>query len=336
MKKASLLKRENLIPEALFLLTALVVSFFFCQLRLRLCQTFAGSQMFGEIANQAGTKPWQYRILIPTIASALTYLNPPLHVSLWGWARLIEFVSSVLSVFAFRQYLELFLKDRRVTSILAFFIFLILPFQLFFPRPYHANYWFDTPSILFLTLGLTFMYRRKWALYYLLFFVATLNRETTCFLTVIYLCTALGREKITGVAGHCAAQFVIWMAIKTVLGRIYMHNPGPNGFEWYDGFGLPHYLDNLKFLSHPKNYPGFLSIMGFIWIPVLCYYRRIENEFVRRALWVIPPYFVGMFLVANIYELRIFTDLLPVVLTPFLLILADLLRNPPAEIRDPA
>lgn len=328
MKKSFLLKKQNLIPELVFLLMAVIVSFFFCQLRIRMCQTFAVQEMFEQICGNNGTKPWQYRILVPGIASALNALNLPLHFSLWGWARMIELGSMILVIYASRGYLGLFLKDRKLTSILAFFIILILPFQFFYPRPYYANYWFDTPAILFFTLGLTFIYQKKWMLYYALFTVATLNRETTCFLTVVYLCTALGREKISTIAGHCTAQFVIWMAIKTVLGRIYLENPGPNGFEWFDGDStIPHYVDNLKVLANPMNLAGFLSFMGFLWVPVLFYYKKIGNEFVQRCLWIIPPYFVGMFFVANIYELRIFSDLIPVVLTPFLLILANLFRS---------
>jgi hypothetical protein len=296
-----------------------------------MCQTFAVQQMFEDICGHTGPKPWQYRILFPSIANGLTALNLPVHFSLWGWARVMELVSMVLATYAFRYYLELFLKDRRVTSILAFFIFLILPFHFFYPRPYYANYWFDTPAILFFTLGLTFLYQKKWVLYYVLFTVATFNRETTCFLTIAYLCTALGRERLPKIALHCGAQFIIWMAIKTVIGRIYLNNPGPNGFEWFDGEStIPHYVDNIKFLTKPENLPGFLGIMGFTWVPVLCYYKNIGNEFVQRCLWVIPPFFVGMFFVANIYELRIFADLIPVVLTPFLLILAGLIRNQPA------
>lgn len=327
MNKPFFLKRENLLPELIFLLTAVVISFFFCQLRIRMCQTFAVQQMFEEICGNIGTKPWQYRILVPSVANGLNALNLPIHFSLWGWARMIELISMVLVVYASRGYLGLFLKDRRLTSILAFFVFLIVPFLFFYPRPYYANYWFDTPTILFFTLGLTFLHQKKWAFYYVLFTVATLNRETTCFLTLAYLCTALGREKISTIAGHCGAQFIIWMTIKTVLGRIYVGNPGPNGFEWFDGDStIPHYVDNLKVLANPVNLAGFLSFMGFLWIPVLFYYKKIGNEFVQRCLWIIPPYFLGMFFVANIYELRIFSDLVPVVLTPFLLILANLFR----------
>lgn len=327
MKKLSLKDRGNLIPEALFLLAALVVSFYFGQLRLRICEHFVGPEMFSEMANHVGNKPWQYRILIPSIASGLSHLKLPVAVSLFEWARWIELGFMFLTVVAFRRYLELFVRDRRVSSILAFSIFLVLPFHIFFPRPYFANYWFDTPALLFLILGLTLLYQKKMALYYGLFAVATLNRETTCFLTLVYLFTALGRERLLRIAGHCAAQFVIWMSIKIVLERIYAGNPGPLGFEWMDGSGVPHHVDNLRHFAKPSNLPAMMSVMAYLWIPVVCHHRRIGDEFLRRALWVIPPFFCGMFFVANIYELRIFAELIPLVLTPFLLILIGLVRN---------
>lgn len=50
-----------------------------------------------------------------------------------------------------------------------------------------------------------FLYQKKWTLYCGLFLVATLNREITCFLTLIYLCTALGDERLQRIADHCAA-----------------------------------------------------------------------------------------------------------------------------------
>ena len=333
MKRPSLSGQGNFLLEVVFLLSALVVSFFFGQLRLRICEHFVTPEMFADMANHMGNKPWQYRILVPEMANALSRLKLPVEISLFGWARWIELGFMFLTVIAFRRYLDLFLKDRRVSAIMAFMIFLVLPFHVFFPRPYFANYWFDTPALLFLTLGLTFLYQKKWTLYYGLFVVATLNRETTCFLTMIYLFTTLGRERLPRIAGHCAAQFVIWMSIKVVLGRVFAGNPGVDGFEWMDGSGVPHWLDNLRFFAKPSNVPAFLSMMGFLWIPVLCYYKRIDDVFVRRALWVIPVFFSGMFFVANIYELRIFAELIPVVLTPFLLILVGLIKGsrPPAE-----
>ncbi len=327
MNKPACLRRENLVTDVVFLLAALAAAALFCHFKLRLCEKFVTPEMFADIANHVGNKPWQYRILVPEIAKALHQLNLPVGLTLYGWARVIELGALFLSVVAFRRYLELFLHDRRLCSIFAMMIFLVLPFHLFFPRPYFANYWFDTPAMLFLILGLTFLHQKKWAWYYGLFVVATFNRETTCFLTLAYLFTAFGREKLPKIAAHCGAQFVIWMSIKLALGRMFVGNPGPEGFEWMDGSGVPHWMDNLRYFANPGNYPAFASIMGFLWIPVVFCYRRIGSEFARRSLWVIPPFFAGMFLVANIYELRIFAELVPIVMTAFFLILTDLVRT---------
>lgn len=52
------------------------------------------------------------------------------------------------------------------------------------------------------------------------------------------------------------------------------------------------------------------------------------------------PIFVGMMLVANIYELRLFGELIPVVLAAFVLVFHELLQGPeggadaPAEVEE--
>lgn len=327
MNDTFLKSRKDILSEALFLLTAFIASFLFSQLRITHCERFASPEMFQEMASGIGHKPWQYRILIPEIASFLNHVKLPARDSLYGWAKILEMVFMVLAVVAFRRYLYLLLKNKEVSTILSFSLFLILPFHIFFPRPYYANYWFDTPALFFFTLGLVLLYEKRMVPYYILFVIATLNRETTCFLTLVFLVTSLGHEKLVKIIGHCAAQFVIWMTIKTVLAKIYINNPGADGFEWYDGSGLTHYADNLLFFSNPKNYPALFSFMGFIWIPILFYYKRITDEFVQRSLWVCVPYFAGMFLVANIYELRIYTELAPLFLSAFFLILIDLIKS---------
>jgi hypothetical protein len=328
----SIMPRRTLLIEGLFLLTAFIAAVFFCLLRLKLCDKFVGPEMFGKIADGIGEKPWQYRILIPSVADFFNNLMQlPADESLYAWAKIFEVGFTVLTVAAFRHLLWLLIGDRMTALVLSFSLFLVLPFHFFYPRPYHANYWFDTPGMFFFTLGLILLREKKWAAYYPLFALATLNRETTCFLTVIHLFSALGREQLRVIAAHCGAQFAIWMAIKIVLGKIYLHNPGVQGFEWYDGSGLTHWQDNLLYFANPAKYPAFMSIFGYLWIPILLFRRRIRDPFILRALWVFPPYFAGMFLVANIYELRIFSDLIPLYLAAFLVILTDLIRNPATD-----
>jgi hypothetical protein len=69
----------------------------------------------------------------------------------------------------------------------------------------------------------------------------------------------------------------------------------------------------------------FFSIFGFTWIPVLFYHHRIRHDFVKRSLIVTIPFFIGMMFVSNIYELRVFGELIPLFTTAFILILESLL-----------
>jgi hypothetical protein len=312
--------------ELVFLLTTLAAALFFCRLRFLLSDSFLGADLFAEVAHHSGPKPWQYRILVPYVADILSQLKLPLLHSLERWSEIAEVSAVFFLVVSFRRYVSLFIPDKVVSSLLSFLVLLILPFNFFFPRPYHPNYWYDMPSILFFTLGLIFLVEKNWLLYYPLFAIATFNRETTCFLTIIYVVSSLGREGRKSVIVHGMSQFAIWMAIKGILANWYASNPGPT-FEWYAQPGITHLSDNIAFFTNPVNYPMFLSNMGFIWIPILFYYRRINVEFVKRSLLVVFPWFTGMMFVANIYELRIFGELIPVFLLAFILIVCELLRT---------
>lgn len=322
--------------ELIFLVVALFASYYFCRLRFLQAEEFPSLDFLIQISSHSGPTPWQYRILIPFIADFLHQLNLPLLSSFERIYKALEAASIFLLILAFRYYITLFIKDRALNSLFSFLILFILPFHFFFPRPYYPNYWYDTPSILFFTLGLIAMYKRKWMIYYFIFIIATFNRETTCFLTVIYLLTSLGREKWGKITYHFGAQTILWFMIKGFLLKLYMNNPGASGFEWYtvpvyfpikDVPLVSHLYDNVYFFMNIGSYPTFFSNIGFIWIPVLFYHHLIKVEFIKKSLLVVFPFFGGMMLVANIYELRIFEELIPVFLSAFALIVNELHKN---------
>ncbi|MDD5550607.1 MAG: hypothetical protein PHS34_04980 [Candidatus Omnitrophica bacterium] len=185
------------------------------------------------------------------------------------------------------------------------------------------------PSILFFTLGLILLYKKDWSKYYILFIVATFNKETACFLTFIYLFTAIGKTKPGKIAFHCFLQLVIWLAIKYFLYRLYAANPGPGLFEINNiDINVSHLTRNVAWLLNLRNYPiVFFKSMGFIWVPTLLGYSLIKDEFIKRSLWVVFPFLGGMMFVANIYELRIYGEIIPLVLTAFLLITREFFRK---------
>lgn len=158
-----------------------------------------------------------------------------------------------------------------------------------------------------------FAVRKKWLLFYPVFILGTLNRETTCFLGVIYLVTAFGREKPGKIVLHVLVLAAIWLTIKGCLSRIFAQNPG--------SLFLFLLVDNFQYLSRPGNVLSVLSSFGFLWILVLLCFRRIFDRFIRRSQVVALPFFVGMLLVGALVEIRVFGELIPLVLAAVLLIL---------------
>jgi len=294
-----------------------MLSFQFVSMRDRYGVEYEFSQWKALVDGTADT-PFQYRVLIPWLYRAgvhLKLLNPatvPPRTMFLG----SDFVSLFLLFWVFRRYLLFFFRDLGLASVLAFSIFLTLPFNLILRYPPWFYPW-DIPSMLFFTLGLILLYQRTWWLYYVVFAVGTLNRETTCFLICIYVLTAVGRDDSLVIALHSVAQMFLWLGIKCVLLLMYRYNSGDGLFE-------AHLFPNLALLSNLSYYPLMLSWMGFIWIPVLIYFRRIPDFFVRRSVLVVVPFFLGMLLVGNLHEVRIFAELSPVLLAAFWLIVRDL------------
>jgi hypothetical protein len=310
------MNRKGLVIVAYLLLVGLA-SYYFTTLWFELNWELRGVGWDALLRGEAPT-PFQYRALVFWLVKGLARLGAACGVaaSIPSLFFRIEFYSMMLLVLAFRAYLRLFWEGR-TASIISLTIFLILPYNLLLGRVLAVRYPSDIPSILFFTAGLILLYKRNWLLFYPLFALATLNRETSCFLTVVYILVALGCEKNTRIVQHVFAQLVIWVSIKYWLHLIYLSNRG-------DGLCLWNYRANVDFLTHPSAYRLFLSNLGYLWIPVLLFWRRIPDLFVRRSTAVIPVFFAAMFIVGNMWELRIYAELIPVALTAFFMMLKGL------------
>ncbi len=313
VKPATFGPSNRLRINLIFLCAAIILCLYFTQMRLALNITFEGATPERLVE---GSAPYifQTRILIPLLVRGLLALPfvPP--ESLDTVFMAIELLALILLLYAFRTYLQLLFKDLLTSSILAFTIFYALPFNYFF------NFWYpsDIPSVLFFTLGLIMLYRRKWILFYPLLAIATINREVTLFLVFIYVVTSLGRRPLDRIALHTIAQLVVWgiarylaieLAGKSASGLLYLNLTGN--------------IANLRRLTVLLWIP---VSGGMTWLLALIGNRSIKDMFVRRALLVIFPWVAVMFLVASVKELRIYGELIPVTLPAALLVLQSLLR----------
>ena len=314
-------KQRNLYLHAGFVVLALIVAYDFTFIRFSLSQQYIRSTLTDLVSGKA-TTPFQYRVLIPWLVKALyeTLAHFRFTASTGQLFWFMEFIAAFFLLAAYQAYLSLFFKDQLTRAILPFTIVLILPFNFLLSRTGVYYYPWDTPSLLFFTLGLVFLYKKNWTLYYPLFVIGLFNRETIAFLTFIYLFAALGKNRLKTTAFHCSLQLLIWISIKLFLYRLYIHNPGT-------GFFQHHFSSNLSYLTNPANYPILFSCMGFIWIPAILGYRLVKDDFARRSILVFIPFSLTLLFAAKIGELRHWAELIPVILTAFLLVIKELVKR---------
>lgn len=303
-----------------FLMAASLLSLYYTELHFLLCIE-AKRASLSLLLEYSADVPFQYRVLIPWIVNFLLKLKLPFFDSSIRLFKTIEFLSMFSLVIAFRFYLSFFIKNSILTSIFSLALLILLPYQyIFYSWTLNAIYYpYDTPSVLFFTLGLIFIYKKNWFIYYPLFIVATFNRETTVFLVFVFLFTTIEKNKVKPVLFHAFSQVLIWMLIKKYLGDLYGNNPG-------QGYFINFFYINLSVATNPLNIIRMASSFGFIWVAVIFYFKLIADKFVERSLLVVFPFLLGMFIVGTITELRIYGELIPVVLSAFLLIVNNLLR----------
>jgi len=275
-------------------------------------------------------KPFVLRFLIPWVLGLLDGAGIGYTVAV----PILETAGFALALVLYRRYLHYFVDDYRLAGILSFTLGLVIPFVSILPRYQPIWYGYDAWALVFVIGGLIALHQRQWIAYYILFTVATFNRETSCFLTMIMVVVYFGRMPLWQLFLHGLAQLLLWLGIKYGLEHLVF--PDAAGQTYYR-----QYLSNWRFITDMTYEQRFhipaweiwfrpvylLGNFGFIWLVVLRYWKRIGSDFVCRASLALIPFTLSMLYVANIYEYRIFGEMIPLVLTPALLILVNLIRE---------
>lgn len=267
--------------------------------------------------------PFQFRALIPWIADAIRSSGMADLTTSYKW---LEGGAVAGLYYAFRYLLSPHLT-RGSAGLLSFSIFFVLPFNYILPRGIPILLPYDLPAVLFITLGLALMRRRLWRWYYVVFAVGCLNRETMVFLAVVLIAVDFGGPNHRSLLPHLGMHAAIWAVVKILMTMLYGDNPG-TAFELYHaGTQTLHLTTNIQMLVAPQSLLLILSNFGFAWVIVVAFWKRVDDRFTRKAIWVIPPYILLTFVAGNMNEIRVFGELLPLVLVPALIIAASFVRS---------
>ena len=191
---------------------------------------------------------------------------------------------------------------------------------------------YDVPSLFFFSGCVYCLIHQRPLAFYLLFTAGVFNRETICFVILLYLIwhrtpseTRPLRTSWKALAPHLLLQTVLWVGIKMYLGRHFAANPHEGAGA---GLFVPHLAYNLHALLKPQQWPLLLSNFGFM-LPLLIVQRRwIRQPAISRMCAVaMPLWLVLMLYVGVIIEIRVFTELITIVSIAIGLILFH--RYPP-------
>ncbi len=187
---------------------------------------------------------------------------------------------------------------------------LILP--LFFR---YCNYIYDPATLFLASLALLFISTRNRFLFYIVFILAAINKETAILFSCLFFVKEYRTLTRKTLIGHLIVQLLIWGAIKSMINIAFQNNPGSIA-----EFHLVNY--NLQMIFRPFGILYFAAVV-FIFFRLIKYRWQEKSMFLRRGFFVvfIPMAVLALFL-GYIDEFRQYYEVYPIA---FLLILPSVL-----------
>lgn len=281
--------------------------------------------------------PFQYRALTSWLLYILAkpidalslqdYFSPPFDNAYRIADTIISTISIALSVYFTYRIILHFTQVKYFAQLASLLVIYMAYFNYILAYGvYNFSYPYDLPQLAFFSAALFFLYRQAFLYFYIVFVISTINRETSIFLLVFLMLSYIVNPGplrkpainwlIAGLASFALIKYLLLLA--------YGHNAheipqrAAYGGLWVWQLGL-----NLKILLMPQYWADILSNFGFIWLIVLFWFRYLNQDELKRCLWAIFPWIVGMMFVGRILEIRIFGELIPFITV----VIAVIVRN---------
>lgn len=205
--------------------------------------------------------------------------------------------------------------EDSVTSpmvLLAYLIFLWQVAYTLFITPVH-RYWlsYDVVTLCVTSLGLYLVIANKFLPLLLTVAIGSWNRETTVVLASWYFFYYLSTEKTPRLMAKTLLLVALTPAVKYLV--LWSHNlQSESGVVSLYDTGQLRLILNIAFLENYRLLAVF-GVFGFLWMLLPLSIQRQPNSPLVRCLWSFPIYFLGMMVVGNIHEIRIFLEFIPLV-----------------------
>jgi hypothetical protein len=308
--EASLPPKGILRPTGLFVLGCyLIVSLLFMGVCFRTTYRWSSSD-FDAFTHFEGYDPvFRLRILVPILARAISYV---VRIDI----KLIYQALAVLVTFglliAYQRYLANFLRPA-FSSI--FSLAVVYPMLWNFCLLTNGYLPFDLPSLLFFVMGCHFIYRRNWLAYYPTLALATLNRETACFLIFVFFFCLYAKMSKRTMFWHVFVQALLWGGLKYST-YVLLGSDSEPLFRLQASSNARVISDMLRLRGNAlKDWAKLGLSFGGTWLVLPWVFRR-QPAFLKRSLLVVVPIVTITGFCGIIDEIRVYSELVPILLTP--------------------
>jgi hypothetical protein len=253
-----------------------------------------------RVAYSLEWRPFVYRLLVPSLARVLEKLTgiPAVPCMIF-----LVVLSSVGLFYSLRYLYTAFSTHRESAGMFAFvgceltFMWILIGVKVY-----------DIATVMFFALALALLAREKFNSYYVLFFIASINRETTFLLTLFFMVYFFNRLPFRQYFFGLVYQGCAYLAIKIVVMAAYASSPG-TPISWRPMEVLKGYVDD------PESFAVllFLFFCAFL-VPALWRWNE-KPEFLRVAFLTLFPVLLALhILMGYSYEIRVFAEMFPVLL----------------------
>ncbi len=283
--------------------------------------------MFEDMIYGKAYKPFVKRQLVPLVVRGTTHLVPPdtktflqkkfsqsklinqLH---WPPEYACEFLLTLLimygSLIGFLVVLRLFiLCFLNISSTLSHIA--VLAVGLGLPCTFvYKVYIYDFTQLLLFTACLLLLYQQRWHLFYPVYILSCLNKETSILLPAVFLFCFTTNILKRPCLWYLLSQIIIGVGIYSLIGYVFRDNPG-GAIEW-------HLSRNI---ARPFIISGFGKLRLIIFILFiflsLSKLHRAPVFLARALIAVLPPLICLAFFFGNFDELRDYYEALPLIYT---------------------
>lgn len=272
------------------------------------------------VASFETAKPYQFRLLIPLIFKLFTPVWSLYGKYLYSAYNIIIVLSTIVVFFKLLAS-KYFLNKRLLLWIAPVIVYPMLWNLIILNESFQ---YYDFTSVLLYTIGLYYIINEKFTKLLILFIIGLINKETIGYLIFAYMFYNYNKIFTGKIILNTAILGLLFLGWKLLLNYIFRNNPG-DSFEvgYYENLRIVKELfSNKVMLKNLAFNFGGLYVFAILLFVTGAWKKFPDKKLVYINLAIIPFYIFGIY-ITYITEVRVYTELMPMITILFLIYLSS-------------